>query len=382
MLGLALAGFVGSGCASTRRAAQAPPLHGFVRLGALVQNHPGWSGVARYDGALKQLEAAVSTLPPPGRPDEKIAVLSALPGEPGITATALSPLELKQISGRLAAVQQSLTAGLRERRELARADQLRVQQSVWRREARLQYPVPTETAAIQPDLELQLLEANVKTLTQTLANWKDSTPPAPKRAALRVKVEADRALLEKLIADRLSARETARTDHLADIARRRAERLSFIQAKSDELEGRLRADDERVITAHTLRLAKQQATLLEALGETLSLGVPTVGEAGAKSLPSGRGTAQAALSQASLTEAETRLRAQKTRWVQYLYADTQAAAQDTADQKNWNITFGTPRRGDRDLTQALAQAMAAGVWHLNTGRHWNQESVKADRMRL
>ena len=366
VISLAWTGLIVSGCAVQKRTVKAPLVHGFVRLDVLARLHPGWSGISRYDGALKRLETAAHTLPASGRLDEKIAVLPALSVEPGMTASAVSSSELKQIGGRLTTVQQSLTAGLRERREMARADQLRGQQSVWRREARLQYPVPTESVVIQPDLDLQILKANVKTLTQTLENWKDSTPPAPDRAALKAKVEANRARLEKLIADRQQTREDARTAHLAEIERLREARRTYIQGRSDELEGRLQADDERVIAEHQQRLAKQQAALLGVLGETLPVGVPTAGDAGAKALPSGHGAVQAALSQASLMEAETKLRAQKVRWVQYLYADTQAAARDTADQKNWNITFGSPRPGDRDLTQALARAMTSGVWQIQS----------------
>ena len=364
LVGLAFAALIGSGCAARNRPAAPPSLRGFVNLDVLTHQHPGWSGVGRYDAALHRLETAANTLPPPGRPDDKIAVLPALSVEPDRTEAALSPAQLRQIRGRLASIQLSLVAELRGRREMARADQLRGQQAVWRREARTLYPVPTASAPIQPDLELQLLEANVKALTQTLNNWRESTPPAPDREALRAKVEANRARLETLIALRLQARETARAALLAETERLRAARRSYVQAQADTLEARLHGDDEHVIADHGQRLARQQTALLGALVQPLSIDVPAAGDLGAKSLPTGRGAAQAALSQVGLTAAETRLRAQRVRWIQYLYADTQAAARDAAGQRNWNVTFGQPRPGDRDLTQALAQAMTSGVWHL------------------
>ena len=364
LAGLVLAGLIGGGCAARKRPAALPLVHGFVNLDLLARRHPGWSGVGQYDGALRRLETAASTLPSAGEPDAKIAILPALPNEDGAARAAVLPAELSQIQGRLTSVQLSLVTELRGRREMARSDQLRGQQAVWRREARLQYPLPTENAVIQPDLELQLLEANITALTQTLANWKDATPPAPDREALRAKLDLNRAQLEKLKADHLQSRETARAAHSAEIERLREARRSYVQEQSDALEAHLRADDERVIADRQQRLLRQQEALLGALAQPLSVGVPAAGDIGAKSLPTGRGAAPSMLSNASLTAAETRLRAQRARWIEYLYQDTQAAARDAAGQRNWDVTFGPPRSGDRDLTQALAQAMASGVWRL------------------
>jgi hypothetical protein len=365
LVGLALAALIGSGCAARNHPNTPLRLHGFVNLDVLTHQHPGWSGVGRYDTALRRLETAANTLPPPGRPDDKIATLPALPVEPGRAEAALSPAQFSLIRGRLASVQLSLVAELRGRREMARADQLRGQQAVWRREARTLYPVPTVSVPIQPDLELQLLEANVKALTQTLNNWRESTPPAPDLEALRAKVEANRARLETLISLRLQARETADAALLAETERLRAARGAYVQAQTDMLEAHLRGDDEHVIADHERRLARQETALLGALAQPLSIDVPSAGDLGAKSLPTGRGAPQAALSQASLTAAEARLRAQRARWIQYLHGDTRAAARDTAGQRNWDVTFGLPRPGDQDLTQTLAQAMTSGVWHLS-----------------
>lgn len=361
LIGAALAG---GGCASHTRPAPPPPIHGYVRLDVLTRLHPGWSGVSRYDAALGRLEAAARSLPPPDRPDQKIATLSALSPVTEGVGKALPTGDMNATAIRLRTVQQSLMDGLRSRREMARADQIHSREAVWRRQARQQFPTLVETAASEPDLELQLLQANVEALTRTLDGWKQSLPPAPKREALRVKVEADRARLQALIAERLAARDAIQAQQKAEALRRRQARLAYVQAQEDTLAARLRADDERILADQQARLARQRTALLAALARPSSVSVPFVGDAGVKTLPQGRGAAQAALSQASLTEAETRLSAQRARWVRYLYDDTQAAARDAADQHRWDVTFGPPRPGDRDLTQALAQAMAGGVWRL------------------
>ena len=261
-------------------------------------------------------------------------------------------------------VQQSLLDGLRSRREMARTDQIASRQTGWQRAARQQYPAFTETKTDQPDLELQVLQANVVTLTRTLDGWKEAVPPAPKRAALGIKVETDRTRLQSLIAARIQEREAAQARYAAAIRRLQEARITFVQTQSDTLAARLRTQDEVYIAGQAARLTQQRAALLSTLARPVPVFVPDVGGAGSQTLPKGPGAAQAALSRDSLMEAETHLRAQRARWVRHLYDDTQAAAQDTAAQRNWDVTFGPRRPGDRDLTQPLAQAMQAGVWRL------------------
>lgn len=361
LVGAALAG---GGCASHTQPVPPPPIRGYVNLDALTRFHPGWSGVSQYDAALRRLEAAARSLPPPDRPDQKIATLPAWPPAVNQAGDLFPVADVKAAAVRLTSVQRSLIDGLRSRREMARADQLHSREAVWQREARQQFPALVETAASEPDLELQLLQTNVEALTQTLDGWKQSVPPAPKREALRVKVEADRARLQTLVSERLAARDAAQAQQRVEALRRRQARIAYVQAQGNELTARLRADDERILADQQSRLARQRAALLAALAQPSPVSVPIAGDAGTKALPRGPGTVQAALSQASLTEAETRLSAQRARWVRYLYDDTQAAARDAADQHRWDVTFGLPRPGDRDLTQALAQAMRAGVWRL------------------
>ena len=189
-------------------------------------------------------------------------------------------------------------------------------------------------------------------------------PPAPKREALRAKVEADRAKLEGLIAARIQARDAAQAQQEAESLRLQKARDAYVQTQADALETRLRAVDERVTTDQQVRLTQQRTALLGALARPAPVSVPLIGDAGTQTLPKGPGAAQAALSRASLVEAQARLGAQRARWIRYLYEDTRAAAQDTADGRNWDVTFGPPRPGDRDLTTTLAQAMKTGVWRL------------------
>lgn len=353
----------GGGCAA-RKPALPPPLRGSVNLNQLVRLHPGWSGVAQYDAALQRLEQAARSLPPPGQTDQKMATLPAMTGQSGPEAPGVNADQTRR---RLGTVQQSLLSGLRARRETARADQIQQGRSAWRTEARQRYPVPVERADNQPDLELQLLEANVQTLTRTVNNWKPPAPsaqPAPELNQLKAKVAAEQAKLDALLAERAEQRKTAQTQFQGAVQQAHEARVAYVQAQADALEAQLRADDVRLISMEASRLNRERSALLAELVSPANLSIPTAGFTGAETLPHGLSVAQASLSQASLSASETRLRAQRARWIKFLYEDTQAAALDVAGQQRWDITFGPPRPGDRDLTGKLAQAMTSSVWRL------------------
>ena len=64
----------------------------------------------------------------------------------------------------------------------------------------------------------------------------------------------------------------------------------------------------------------------------------------------------------SLRASRAKLKAQRTRWLAFLYSDTRAAAQDAAKQQHWSVTFGHPVPGERDLTAPLALALTSRVW--------------------
>ena len=144
LLGAALlsGGFVLSGCAPKT----APPPHivnGYVSLPALVRTRPGWAGLAQYDAALTRLDRTARTLPAAGTADPKLVLLPALP--PGSAQSAGTVQGAVGTAQRLAAVQASLTGTLDERRRMARAEQVRRQQALWRREARRLFPAASNS---------------------------------------------------------------------------------------------------------------------------------------------------------------------------------------------------------------------------------------------
>ncbi len=347
----------GAGCA-VHTAPKAPrTVYGCVDLNRLVRSRPGWDGLQRYDAALARLDAEARDLPPAGQPDPKLAVLPALSAGKGTETTGE---DTAQIGRRLSAVETSLLASLDSRRKMARAEQVRRQQELWRRSARRLFPVPARTAEIGSDLTLQLLQANVATLTQTLLHWDNSVPPAPKLVRLRKKVEADRARLEALIAARIQMREAARVARADAIKQNRQARLDYVATQGGALEARLQQEDIRALSSRTRRLGSERQALLLALAAPESISVPAAGNAGALALPRSSNALPPSLSADSLRAARAGLLAQRGRWVQYLYDDTRASALDAAEKKHWNITFGPPRPGDRDLTTNLEQALSQG----------------------
>ncbi len=331
-------------------------VYGYVNLPALVRYQPGWAGLARYDAALARLSVAAK-LPPAGQADPKMAILPPLPPAAGEN-DAPAGKDVGAISRHLAFVQAGLLSDLNERRTMARNDQISRQQDLWKRNARTLFPIPTRTAEISSDLTLQLLQANVAALTQTLDHWDTSKPPAPRLVRLKLKVEADRERLKTLVASRIQARETARVARLAAIQSQRTARLDYVQAQGDALAAHLETEDAQVLGSQQRRLSEQRLALLEALAQPEPVSVPAAGDAGALVLPRGPGAARASLAAASLEAARAKLLAQRGRWVQYLYDDTRAAALDAAAHQHWNITFGPPRRGDRDMTADLERVLA------------------------
>lgn len=349
----------GAGCAD--HAAPTPPrtVYGYADLNALVRSRPGWTGLRQYDAALARLDAEARDLPPAGQPDPKLAVLPALPVGAGIDGAGMAGGTV-QIGLRLSAVETSLLASLDSRRKMARAEQIRRQQELWRRDARRLFPVPTRTAEISSDLNLQLLQASVAALTQTLLHWDNSVPPAPRLAVLKQKVEADRARLAALIAGRIETREAARAARAEAVKQTRQARLDYAAAQGAALAARLQAEDAHALGSRRQHLGSERQALLAALAAPESVAVPAAGDAGAVSLPRSPDALPPSLSADSLRAARAGLLAQRGRWVQYLYDDTRASALDAAGKKHWNITFGPPRPADRNLTANLEQALGQG----------------------
>ena len=187
-------------------------------------------------------------------------------------------------------------------------------------------------------------------------------PPAPRLKDLQAKVASEQVRLQVLLAERDRQRIAAQTKRMDERQNVRDDRAAYVQAQADSLTTRLQDDDARLVAAQSARLTRQRLTLLADLAQPPVAAVPPTGFAGAETLPHGPGIAQASLSQASLTASEDRLRTQRARWIKFLRDDTQAAAQDMAAKQNWNVTFGPPRPGDRDLTTAMTQAMLPSIW--------------------
>lgn len=348
---------LGAGCANKPQPALPKTVYGYADLSVLVRSRPGWAGLQRYDAALARLDAEVRALPPAGQTDPKLAVLPALALAAGPGG---APPDTLRISRRLSATESSLLGSLDDRRKMARAEQIRRQQELWRRDARRLFPVPVRTAEIGTDLDLQLLEANVAALTQTLDHWDNSVPPAPKLVALRRKVEKDRARLQALIASRIQTREAARAARADAIKQTRQARLHYVSAQEAALSEKLQTADTRALGTRAQNLGTERQALLAALAAPEGAAVPASGNAGTLVLPRGPGTGPATLSASSLRTARAALLAQRGRWVQYLYDDTRASALDAAGKKHWNLTFGPARPGDRNLTADVEQALSKG----------------------
>ncbi len=356
LAGLGLLLLCSAGCADRSTPRVPRTVYGYADLNALVRSRPGWNGLQRYDAALARLDAEARGLPPAGQPDPKLATLPALTVGTGPDATDGTA----EIGPRLSAVEASLTASLDSRRKMARAEQVRRQQELWRRDARRLFPVTARTSEINTDLTLQHQQANVAALTQTLSHWDNSVPPAPKLVQLRSRVEADRARLKALIAGRIGTREAARVARVDAIRQARQARLDYVAAQGAALADRLQTADARALGLRTRRLGGERQALLAALAEPMSVVVPAAGSAGALTLPRSPDALPPSLSADSLRAARAGLLAQRGRWVQYLYDDTRASALDAAGKKHWNVTFGPARPGDRSLTADLEHALSQG----------------------
>ena len=361
ILGLCVA-LLATGCAR-RQSVASLPLRGTVSLDALIQHHPGWNGISQYDTALGQLAKAIRQVPPAGHTDDTIAILPALPGG-NISAADASAIGLASTANRLEAIKHALLSSLRQRRELERLEQLRQEGELRQREANRLFTIETSEKPILPDLDLQLLSASVAALTKTVGNWDLSLPPSPELKRLRAKVILDRGRLEALVAARAQQRAAAAQQQRDEAQSVLNARADYVRSHQLALEARLISEDERLIAAQQARLSSEQNALLHALSQPGAIGVPAAGNAGVLLLPRGPGIQPARLSKASLAASEERLRLQRARWLKFLRDDTVSAAQDTAKEQHWNVTFGPPRPGDRDLTEKMTQALTSGIWRL------------------
>ena len=263
----------------------------------MVRRHPGWSGVGQYDAALRRLEQAAASLPPPGQPTRKSRLCphcrSVAGAAPGRRRQMLS-----RISRRLDAVQQSLLDGL-QRPAGDGAGGCSCGSSRMSGGARRVPLCPSrpEASSVAPDLELQLLQANVATLTQTVQLETVPRRPRPSWRQLKAKVAAEQARLDALLAEReTAAGGGADAAFGSACSMSREARAAYVQAQADALAGRLRADDDAgLIAAQSAALDAAASGPAGGLARPPVGGpVPTAGFAGAETLPHGPGVAQAA----------------------------------------------------------------------------------------
>ncbi len=360
LVAAALGGVIAAGCAHPPPSAPAP-LRGTVDLDALERHHPGWSGVGQYDAALQHLKLA-RRVPESMPADAKMASLPALASLPVFPPEA-APESRSGTDQRLETIQYSLISSLRRRRQQERREQERQEREVSRQEASRRFTLSVQRPASANDVELQLLEVSIVALTNTVANWNQSIPPTPRLNAIRRELAQDKVLLETHLAARTAqqaAAATAERDAVQGVA---DARKAYVRGRQEALEARLAAEDNHLTALQDARLTRERTDLLAALFRP-DPRMLFAGNAGPVSLPREPEASPARLSQASLTVSEGQLRAQRARWLQFLRDDTAAAARDTAQNKRWDITFGPPHPGERDLTADMIQALDSGLWRL------------------
>jgi hypothetical protein len=266
----------------------------------------------------------------------------------------------------LALLEQGQLARLRLRREQARQLQLRAQMRVWRREARQGYDQAVSDAnaryasqygdALAADGARRLnLTLQIAALERTVGHWTLSTPPAPGLDRARQELATDRALLALLDARQTGAVTDLGRSHAAALAQAAADRVTFVERQRARLSARLLALDQTALSDQRALLARETAGLLVRERQLVAGAIPGADVFGPLSLPGGAAPVPA--TGASLQAAVARLTAQRARWVQGLYAETQAAADEAARRRGWRVTFA-PRRGEVDRTAQLAALLA------------------------
>jgi len=341
-------------------------------LDVLVRSHPGWPGVAQYDLALTRLRNASVRL---DRPAED-AVLAVLPAD---TATAPpSPVALvRGEAQQLEAVRQAQVAQVRERRALARQRQIALLQEAWRREARAAYVRQAREAQgiylrrvretlADNDARSLNLSLQIKALQDIVAGWKASTPPTPRLTQARADLAQKQAQLAQLETARSQALQTALAERHAAIARAAAERDASVQRLTGQKEAALRLQDERQTRAFAQSLVRQEQALLKSQSVQAAVPVAPAGPLGAEALPPARSApalspGSTAKSLRQLQMAQTRLLAQRARWLAFIYDDTRAAALDAAQKRHWTVTFAKAGPGIA-LTAPLAKILASQGW--------------------
>jgi len=277
----------------------------------------------------------------------------------------------------LEAIRLAQVARVRERRALARQRQIALLQEAWQREARTEYVRQAReaqgiylrrvrrTLAGNDAQSLNLL-LQIKALQDIVTGWKASTPPTPRLTQARKDLAQKQALLASLETARSQALQTALADRHATIARAAAARDASVLQLTGQKEAALRMQDEQQTRAFAQSLIKQEQALLKSQSVQAAVPVAPAGSLGAEALPPARSApalspGSAAKSLRQLQMAQTRLLAQRARWLAFIYDDTRAAALDAAQKRHWTVSFGKTGQGAA-LTAPLAQILASQGW--------------------
>ncbi len=365
--------FALSGCGlHPARVAQITPRQGYADLDVLVRSHPGWPGVAQYDLALTRLRNATVRLDSPAA-DSALAVLPADNAAAPPSPTALARGEAQQLE----ATRQAQVARVRERRALARQRQLAPLKAAWQREADAEYARQARRAQgaylrrvrrtlADRDVQRLNLSLQIKALQDIVSGWKASTPPTPRLAQARKDLLQKQAQLAQLETARSQALLAAGTERSTVIAQAARVRDTYVQRLTSQKEAVLLAQDERQTEVFAQSLVRQEQALLKSQAVQAAVPVAPAGPLGAEALPAGHtppalSPGSTAKSLRQLQMAQTRLLAQRARWLAFIYDDTRAAALDAAQKRHWSVTFAKTGPG-MALTAPLAKILAFQGW--------------------
>lgn len=347
-------------------------MRGYADLDVLVRRHPGWGGVAQYDLALSRLRNASVRLDRPNE-DAQLAVLPADNAAAPPSPAVLTRGEARQME----AVRQAQVRRVRERRALARRQRIALEKQAWQvaaeaeyvREARRaqgEYLRRVRRTLADRDVQRLNLSLQIKALQDIVTNWKASTPPTPRLAQARTDLAQKQALLAQLEGARSEALRAAYAERHAAIAQAKAVREASVQRLAQQKEAELLGQDERQTQSFAQSLAQQEQALLQSQSAQAVVPVAPAGSLEAELLPANRPAAalsaqSAAKALRQLAMAETRLRAQRARWVAFIYDDTRAAALDAAQKRHWIVSFAKVGPGQA-FTAPLAQILTSQGW--------------------
>ena len=354
----------GSGRIATRQ--------GYADLDVLVRSHPGWSGVAQYDLALTRLRHASVRLDRPAE-DAQLALLPADDPQAPPSPAALMWGEKQQLDK----IRQAQVAQVRERRALARQRQLAPLKEAWQREADADYTRYVRRAQrdylrgvrqtlARGDVQRLNLSLQIKALQDIVTGWKASAPPTPRLAQARRDLTTKLAQAAQLDGERAATFRAAEAKRNGEIAAAAVFRDGYVRHLAGQKEAVLQMQDERQTEAFARALVKQEQALLASQSVQVVVPVAPAGSLDAEVLPANRpapalSSGSAAKSLRQLQMAQTRLLAQRARWVAFLYDDTRAAALDAAKKRHWTVAFGKTGSG-MALTAPLAQILSSQGW--------------------